>query len=658
MTTGPFDHGAYEDDAFGLNDPRYVGTVLTKKRPRQATRSPAATAPSAPARDLEPDPFDLIPVINDDEIEAPSRATTRAPVHTPERAPERETAQAPVHAPMQAPRPMDNQAPLAPQAPQLSRERAPEPIQTQAPAAPRPALQPAPIPPVETAVARPPMREPVRHAPMPTPSVGEPMIVVFQGVDHPTVAWDVNGFRLARPMARTAEQGRGRVIDVTLLLGGGVTRIEMRVQARAADAAADQPLAYVFVDLGRAQSEVLHRVVGSVMSRQALSLTSLLNETEQNLNARAQTNETSRRFRSTLQLGLAAAVVAVAGYMTLANLSAVNARFAAVTVAATSLPVPVAGMITQLAVRPGQGVTPGDVIGYVRPGDHEERLQALADRRRRLEAERVELFARRGAMDSLATISTGGLQTEQAAHERAVALAEQRLEIERQILSSLNASGLPTAERQRQRAGQQATVLRAESDLLRAQSALSDWQRGQSLAAMGQTGGTLRVDSAPEMMSLQLSQINDELAEIEARQQTAHLGQPILSPCACTVHELTRQTGEWARPEDGLGTLTTGGTATVHALILAEDARAISIGDPGRITLADGTTVSGRVTQLNYNPVWSGYAGLRADVFGLDRYARIEITPDHPLNAPVGMVAQASIETSGLLAQARSLVGL
>lgn len=641
MTTGPIDHSKHGyDDAFGLNDPRYVGTVLTKRaRPRapQADVGIAAqTERPQPEPTFEPDPFDLIPIINP-EPEAP-RAAPRVPASNLPPAPRRAPVQAPEQTPEQAPAMRPAPQPLPPEATPQRAATIPEP---------RPAQNLHLTPPRGATLSR----------QAPVPEVSEPMTVVWQGTEYAAAAWDVNGFRLATPLPQSAAQAGARVFDVTLLLGGGVTRIQMKVQVRAHDANTDQPSAFVFVDLDRAQGEVLHRVVGSVMSRQALSLTSLLNETEQNLTARAQTNETSRRFRSALQLGMAALVVAVAGYLSWSKMTTVNARFAAVTVASTALPLPAAGMISALSVQPGQRVTTGQVLGYVRPADHDDRLLSLADRRRQLEAERVELFARQGALASMTALGTQGLDGERATHLRAVELAEQRLGIERAILSSLQSGGLPTAERLRDRDQQRSAVLRAESDLLRAQAALTEWEQDQQLTAMGQTGSALRVDGTPEMMSLHLTQINDELAQIETRLQNAHLGMPIVSPCDCTVQDLTRQQGEWARPEDTFGTLTAGGAATVHALILAEDARSISVGDPARATLADGTTIVGRVAQLNYNPIWTGYAGLRADVFGMDRYARVEIAPDQPLSAPVGMVAQVAIDTSALLAQARALVG-
>ena len=96
----------------------------------------------------------------------------------------------------------------------------------------------------------------------------------------------------------------------------------------------------------------------------------------------------------------------------------------------------------------------------------------------------------------------------------------------------------------------------------------------------------------------------------------------------------------------------------MHALILSEDARSVDLGDTARIALADGTTVPGRVTRMNYEARWPGYTGLQDNVFAADRYARIEVTPDDALRAPIGMVAEVNVNTNALFSELASLVGL
>ncbi|GAB4264825.1 MAG: hypothetical protein Kow0013_12400 [Pararhodobacter sp.] len=510
-------------------------------------------------------------------------------------------------------------------------------------------------PPVARQHTRP--RSPAFDAPKPSVQVSEPMSVVWQGVEYPAKHWDVHGVTLEAPFPRVLAPGRGRVFDLTLLIGRGGTRIEMRVQARADGAAGDEaPTRFIFVDLDRAQAEVLHRIVDHVVSDQAMSLTTLLNETEDTRAARRETSERARRFRSGLQLLMAAIVLAGAGVMTLSKLTTVQARYAAVTVGATALSAPVAGLVSQIIVRPGQTVGAGDVLGYVRPANHEDRVLDLADRRRALEAEQARLLAQRGAVGQLATLGPSqGLGTERERLEEALRLAERRLSVERAQLAALQGNGLPTAARLRERARQEAAVLDAESRVIEARSRLDALARSEVLAPIGMGSGAL-MDAAT--LDQQLASIASEIAQLDERETRAAFGEPIISPCDCTVERIERRPGEWARPEEQIAILVGAEAPTVHALILGENARSIDLGDRATVELADGTTVRGQVSRMNYDAHWLGYTGLQDNVFAADRYARVEITPDAPLRAPVGMVAEVKVHTSSLLGQIRSFVGI
>lgn len=501
------------------------------------------------------------------------------------------------------------------------------------------------------------------HGPMtthPAVEVPEPMSIVWQGVEHPAARWDVHGFTLQTPIPRIMAPGRGRVFDVTLLIGQGGTRIEMRVQARAEGSAEDQaPTRYVFVDLDRAQSEVLHRIVDHVVADQALSLTRLLNETQETRAARHETGERMRHFRSTFQLSLAALVLAVAGTMTWTNYYTVRARYAAVTVGATSLSVPVPGMVSAMTVRPGQSVMTGDVLGYVRPSNHEDRLLALGDRRRALQAEEADLGARLGAVQQLAAISDGAAGTERGRLEETLRLAERRLSVERAMLASMQGNGLPTAARLRERARQEAVVLQAEAEVLEVRARLDRAARSEVLAPMGVIGSEM-TGNTPTLQSMQmrLDAIRDELATLALREDRGTYGEPIVSPCDCVVQQIDRRPGEWADPSDQLAVLVGTEAPTVHALIVGDSARSIALGDRARVELADGSELTGHVARMTYDAHWVGYAGLQDNVFAADRYARVEIVTDAPLTAPVGMVAQVSVNTDRLLGPVRSMLGL
>jgi len=491
----------------------------------------------------------------------------------------------------------------------------------------------------------------------PSVRVPEPMAVLWQGVEYEVENWDVHGFALQSAMPRMVAPGLGRVFDVTLLIGQGGTRIEMRVQARL-NGEGDQATRFTFVDLGRPQAEVLHRIVDSVVANKAMSLTKLLNETEETRVARKETGDRMRGFRTVFQLSLAGLVLAAAGMVTWSSFASVRARYAAVTVGATSLSVPIAGRISDISAAPGAQVRTGDVLGYVLPADQDNRIATVIERRNRLEIERAELLARRGAMTQLTDIAVTGNGTERDRIEQSLQIAERRLAVEQGQLATLRSSGLPTPSRLRERARQEAAVLAAQGDVLNIQGRLEDLTRMDVLAPLGVLQGGRTNAATFETVDMRLENIDTEIAALAGRESRAQLGDPILSPCDCTVQQIDRRRGEWASPGDQLAVLVGDEAPTVHALIMSEDARSVDLGDTAQISLADGTSVSGHVTRLNYDPHWRGFAGLQDNVFAADRYARIEITPEGTFRAPVGMVAEVNVHTNALFSGLASLVGL
>jgi len=488
--------------------------------------------------------------------------------------------------------------------------------------------------------------------------VPEPMSVVWQGVEYAAARWDVHGFNLETAIPRIVAPGPGRVIDVTLLIGQGGTRIEMRVQARleAGDDAA--PTRFAFVAMERAQAEVLHRIVDSVVSKQTMSLTRLLNETEDTRAARKETGERVRSIRTGFQLTMAGLVLVVAAMTTWSKFATVSARYAAVTVGATSLSVPIAGRISAMTVLPGETVAEGDVLGYVRPTNFEDRLEGLSERLRAVEVERNELLARRDAMTQLSGITVQSQSDERSRLEASLAVAERRLGVEQSLLASLQSNGLPTASRLRERSRQEADVLQAETQVLDMRARLATLSQAEMLAPMGLSQAGLRNGSATlQSVDLRLAALDAEITHISDRQGRATYGEPIVSPCDCTVQSIERRVGEWAEPSHELAMMIGAETPTIHALILSETARSIDLGDRAVIELANGTSLNGHVTRMNYEAQWRGYAGLQDNVFAADRYARMEIVPERPLNAPVGMVAQVTVQTNGLFGFLTGLVG-
>lgn len=483
---------------------------------------------------------------------------------------------------------------------------------------------------------------------MPLVQVNEPMSVFWQGVEYSVAHWDISGLCLQSPIPLALTPGRGRVVDFFLLIGQGETRLQMRVSARGAPGD-ETGLKYQFIAMGRAQSELLHRVVTTAVSRQELSLTQLLNDTQDTRKARQESVEQVQASRGWFQMGLAGLVIVGAGGALFNSMSTVTARFAAVTAAAASVSVPATGMVTNIAVTANMPVTVGSVLARVRPADFDSQLDQTGTRIRALEAEQADLYARQRSLQAVGAHDSQARHAERALREQALKLAKTRLDMERGQLAALNATGLPTFERQQARARQRALTLAAEQEVMTADAALRAFDIATELGAIVPAGGTLSMNSlTPEALDLRLAHIADEIARAYAREDDLFAGAEVISPCDCVVVQVNRSVGEWADPAQPIFVLAQEGASIIHALIQSEDARGVSQGDRAIIRLADGQEITGHVGRLNYDAAWAGFAGLSHTIFAADRYARVEILPDMTISAPVGMTAQVRLKTAFL----------
>jgi len=273
--------------------------------------------------------------------------------------------------------------------------------------------------------------------------------------------------------------------------------------------------------------------------------------------------------------------------------------------------------------------------------------------------ERAGLHSQRGTMTQLSEIVVEGNGSDRTRVEESVRLAERRLSVERALLASLQSTGLPTATRQRERARQEAVVLQAETRVLDLQTRLNGLARTEILAPMGVLQADLRSGTQTlSTVDVRIAALDSEIEALQQREDRARFGEPIVSPCDCTVQQIDHRIGEWSSPDDQLAVLVGTEAPTIHALILGENARSIELGDRAQIELADGTSLNGRVSRMNYDAHWRGFTGLQDNVFAADRYARIEVTPAMPMNAPVGMVAEVNVHTNDLLASLSEFVGL
>lgn len=483
------------------------------------------------------------------------------------------------------------------------------------------------------------------------------MSILWQGVEYPVACWDVHGFTLERAIPTVLAPGRGRVIDVSLLIGQGDTRIQMQVQARAEMGGATDHR-YQFMDLGRAQAELLHRIVDYAVTKQELSLTQLLNDARETRTEQQITTQKTLVFRTWLQVSLACIALGGAAYMALGSLTTVKSRYAAVSAVAASVSSPAAGMVTQLKAGEGERVAAGDVLGYVRTADHDARTDALSDRLRALEAEQAELRARKSEFDRYETHGALIESSEREQLKATIERAQSRLTLEREQLERLQATGLPTLDRQQARARQQAVVLGAESDLASAKSALHALETALAHGTVaGNRAGFNASNLSRETLELRLGHLAREIALTYERDEMLAKGVAMLSPCDCEVAQVMRVSGEWTEPSQPLFVLSQSSERVVHALVMAEAAQRINAGDHAQVRLADGSALRGRVTRLSYDSHRPGYAGLQSDVFAAERYARVEIMPDQPLNARIGLTGSVTVRTFNPMGWLRDRIG-
>lgn len=483
--------------------------------------------------------------------------------------------------------------------------------------------------------------------------VCEPMSVVWNGVDYSVASWDVHGFKLAKPIPTVMAPGKGRVFDASLLIGQGITRIQLWVQCR--QTTGDETgQSYQFVDLDRAQAELLHRIVGYAVTKQELSLTQLLNDTRETRTERQETVQRMLTFRTWFQVSLAVAALGGAAYMMMSSFTTVTSRYAAVSAAAVSVSAPAAGMVTQIDVATGMPVTTGQILGYLRPPDHDQQHESLHRQLRALEAEQAELRARRAEMERhLALDAQLGTST-RARLKADLARMRERLALERAQLSMLEETGLPTMERQQARSRQRAIVIGAESDLAAAQAALQDFEAAHEHGLALARGATAQ---SSETLDLRFAYLTEEIALAYARAETMDKGVPVTAPCDCEVSQINRVVGEWAEPAQPLFVMAAGQTRNVEALIMAEDARHIREGARAEIRLMNGTRAPGQVTRVSYDTSRAGVAGLNGNVFAAERYARVEVKPDQPLDAAIGLTGTVSVRTRDPIAWLTRLVG-
>lgn len=233
-------------------------------------------------------------------------------------------------------------------------------------------------------------------------SIREPMALRHAGIEYPALGWTTEGVTLESPLDLSPRGGQGQGFDVTLLIGAGRTRIEMCAHVRAVDARQPGTRDYAFVGLDRTQEALLAQIAAQAgitgpssmprfftdpipttsmpeASPLAAQLAAMIRAPEPAVapasdpapkaaNApKAPKSAKPRRRRLPLRVGpvLFGLTCAAAGLAIWAHASTIDARYAAVSVATTTLAVPAPGFVTSIEGRPGQSVAEGSILGHI-----------------------------------------------------------------------------------------------------------------------------------------------------------------------------------------------------------------------------------------------------------------------------------------------------
>ena len=472
---------------------------------------------------------------------------------------------------------------------------------------------------------------PRRAAPQRGPGlVREPMAVAFRGLEYATQTWSVYGFTLAAPLPGADE---APITEVTLMIARGVTRLALQVQVAAETDPGVRPARYAFIDLEPAQAEVLRRIAEHALANQARALAEMFEETDAALPPQAP--QQYAPHYSSPQPAPAPRQPEAEAWPYPSPILQPKPKSPAAAAA------PVAEAPKAEPRKPRSGFAIGlrlslALAALIAGGVYWNAQSSIASRFGAVTVAATEMTAPEAGFVTDLSVTEG----------RAVALGE-RLGTIRQ--TDIDFSLTETGRRRQALLAEQAT-LSAERETLRERAVQ---------AALGETEGAAQENArALDAADLRLTVIAAELAAMPVPPGEGQPGAPILSPCDCTVLTLNHHNGDWVDPDMPLAVLTAGEAASVHALLLGNEAREVAVGNHARIRLADGTSMAGIVERVSFDPHWQGYAGLDDDVFAAGRYARVEIRPERPLTAPVGSSAEVTVQSSQIWGALRALVGM
>lgn len=472
----------------------------------------------------------------------------------------------------------------------------------------------------------------------PFPHVPAPAVLLLDERTISVDSWTVEGIRL---QPGTVLAAPGALLSGSIQVGGKI-RLEIDVVLRY-DGMWEGKDVFFFVDLDPEHAALIHRLEDDAALERSDRLLAALEDG----GAAVAAGSALRRVRTAVAFGFAALLLVGVLWLLYTTLATVQSRYGAVSAPAVRIDSPATGRLA-LEVEPGQRVTKGQILGRVDGTETLARLAAIEQEILELRSRSLVLAARFQDIDAFE--ATSGTQDAMLdAARQAYAMLDARADLyDRDVdrLTRLADGGIgPRARAEEAQARALEARARAE---IQAQE-VARLEADAQLRAAGIYAPYPR-DSLVGKATLSAEQAGIDRAIKALMEEQGRLADQgfLESPCDCVVHAVDGTEGNTMGTGEHVLTLVDMDRVFLQALVLAEEAHSLRVGDSAMVSLSDGRGGTARVVDVSYTPIDPHRAGLPTDVFSVDRYARLDLEMEGLEGVPVGMVADVRVVGRGV----------
>ncbi|WP_370274767.1 HlyD family efflux transporter periplasmic adaptor subunit [Pararhodobacter marinus] len=476
-----------------------------------------------------------------------------------------------------------------------------------------------------------------REAPAVAIVVREPMVVVHRGVEHPVVEWSVNGFTLEASDHLDGAAGDEGFL-VTLLIGSGETRVQMRVRVASEEPELEHPTRFVFVELDAARADVLEKIVDHVVATQSHA------RERQPAAARPARSEAKAPARSEPRAepkpeapsAHRPAPADDAFDSEVYGADAERFRAQAMTDQASAILQPKPKKAAPVAAKPAAE----------KPARRPIRIGAKLPLAALLLLTGGVIYGIGTSLDlRYAAVTLPAIDANapiEGVFRESLVVPGDRVTPD-QILGYINPPAREVPLGAAPAASDEGMRARVESLL---QSAVAEPMQAvipvpgvDPLPDSGTASTAPDISVAPSVPPATPGFLDTAPAEPAPV--------PIYASCDCIVQAVALEAGDAVEPGSRAFVLAGAEAPNVQALLTAAQAAEISVGDRVMTRIGDDPTAFGRVERITAATDTMGRAGLEADVFGSTHYRRIEISTDAPIAAQAGTPARVTVQTFG-----------